>query len=78
MGNIVIENIPHSFAHPMVLHSEKDMTLPSKTTRHPIAILTTTLAIPSGYSYTSTFARTFLAGSLYFTPDEVETFYETT
>ena len=34
---------------------------------------------PSGYSYTSTFARTFLAGTKYnFTPDEVETFYETT
>ena len=33
---------------------------------------------PSGYSYTSTFARTFLAGTYNFTPDEVETFYETT
>ena len=33
---------------------------------------------PSGYSYTSTFARTFLAGTYKFTPDEVETFYETT
>ena len=32
---------------------------------------------PSGYSYGSTFANTFLAGSYYFTPDEVETFYET-
>ena len=36
-----------------------------------------TYSPPSGYSYTSTFARTFLAGSYYFTPDEVETFYET-
>ena len=33
---------------------------------------------PSGYSYGSTFARTFLAGTYKFTPDEVETFYETT
>lgn len=33
---------------------------------------------PSGYSYHSTFARTFLAGTYRFTPDEVETFYETT
>ena len=35
---------------------------------------------PSGYSYGSTFTRTFLAGgsNYYFTPDEVETFYETT
>ena len=32
---------------------------------------------PSGYSHGSTFARTFLAGSYKFTPDEVETFYET-
>ena len=32
---------------------------------------------PRGYSYGSTFARTFQAGTLYFTPDEVETFYET-
>ena len=32
---------------------------------------------PIGYSHGSTFARTFLAGTYYFTPDEVETFYET-
>ena len=36
-----------------------------------------TYSPPSGYSYSSTFARTFLAGSYRFTPDEVETFYET-
>ena len=36
-----------------------------------------TYSPPSGYSYSSTFARTFLAGTNYFTPDEVETFYET-
>ena len=36
-----------------------------------------TYSPPSGYSYDSTFAKTFLAGSFYFTPDEVETFYET-
>ena len=37
-----------------------------------------TYSPPSGYSYGSTFARTFLAGTnFYFTPDEVETFYET-
>ena len=37
-----------------------------------------TYSPPSGYSYGSTFARTFLAGTNYnFTPDEVETFYET-
>ena len=33
---------------------------------------------PSGYSHRSTFAKTFLAGTHYFTPDEIETFYETT
>ena len=37
-----------------------------------------TYSPPSGHSYYSTFARTFLAGSYNFTPDEVETFYETT
>ena len=36
-----------------------------------------TYSPPSGYSYNSTFAKTFLAGSHKFTPDEVETFYET-
>lgn len=37
-----------------------------------------TYSPPSGYSYGSTFAKTFLAGSYWFRPDEVETFYETT
>ena len=35
-----------------------------------------TYSPPSGHSYGSTFAQTFLAGTFYFTPDEVETFYE--
>ena len=35
-----------------------------------------TYSPPSGYSYGSTFAQTFLAGTKQFTPDEVETFYE--
>jgi len=33
---------------------------------------------PSGYSYQSSFSRSFLAGSNNFRPDEVEVFYETT
>ena len=33
-------------------------------------------AAPSGYSFGSTLARTFLAGTFKFQPDEVETFYE--
>ena len=37
-----------------------------------------TYSPPSGYSYHSTFAKTFLAGTYNFTPDEIETFYETT
>ena len=37
-----------------------------------------TYSPPSGYSYQSTFTKTFLAGTYQFTPDEVETFYETT
>ena len=36
-----------------------------------------TYSPPSGYTLGSTFAKTFLAGSNNFTPDEVETFYET-
>ena len=36
-----------------------------------------TYSAPSGYSYGSTFSNTFLAGTYYFTPDEVETFYKT-
>ena len=36
-----------------------------------------TYSPPSGYSYGKTFSQTFLAGSHWFTPDEVETFYET-
>ncbi|KAL9963121.1 hypothetical protein ACROYT_G032296 [Oculina patagonica] len=32
---------------------------------------------PPGYSYGSSFAQSFLAGSMYFQPDEVEVFYET-
>ena len=36
-----------------------------------------TYSPPSGYSYDGTFAKTFLAGSYKFTPDEVETFHET-
>ncbi|CAH3029202.1 unnamed protein product, partial [Porites evermanni] len=37
-----------------------------------------TYSPPSGYSYRSTFAQTFLAGTYKFTPDEIETFHETT
>ena len=37
-----------------------------------------TYSPPRGYSYGSTFAQTFLAGTYHFTPDEVETFYQTT
>ena len=32
---------------------------------------------PGGYSYDSTFAKTYLAGAQHFQPDEIETFYET-
>ena len=41
------------------------------------SIIGNTYSPPSGYSYGSTFAKTFLAGTYGFTPDEVETFYET-
>ena len=36
-----------------------------------------TYNLPSGHSYKSEFARSFLAGSPNFQPDEVEVFYET-
>ena len=35
-----------------------------------------TYSPPSGYSYESTFTRSFLAGSYQFNPDEIETFYD--
>ena len=37
-----------------------------------------TYSPPPGNSYTSSFTQSFLAGSYYFRPDEVEVFYETT
>ena len=66
----------------MDLYLGRDTTFTFPTMRHPIAILTATLAILTvhracRYSFGSTFAKTFLAGSYNFTPDEVETFYET-
>ena len=36
-----------------------------------------TYSPPSGHSYSSSFTRSFLAGSYTFQPDEVEVFYET-
>ena len=50
----------------------------SSSNRNSRSNLGYTYSPPSGYSYGSTFAQSFMAGSLYFTPDEVETFYETT
>ena len=35
-----------------------------------------TYSPPSGYSYGSTFTHSFLAGSYYFNPGEIETFYD--
>ena len=37
-----------------------------------------TYSPPSGHSFGSSFARSFMAGSYKFQPDEVEVFYETT
>ena len=37
-----------------------------------------TYSPPSGHSYTSSFTRSFLAGSYKFQPDEVEVFYKST
>ena len=45
--------------------------------RNSYGNLSNTYSPPSGYSYGRAFAQTFLAGTYNFTPDEVETFYET-
>ena len=50
----------------------------ASSNRNSYSELGHTYSPPSGYSYTSTFAQTFLAGSFTFTPHEIETFYETT
>ena len=50
----------------------------ASSNRNSYSNLGWTYSPPSGYSYSSTFAGTFLAGSYSFTPDEVEAFYETT
>ena len=50
----------------------------ASSNRNSYSNLGYTYSPPSGNSYGSTFAQTFLAGSYNFTPDEVETFHETT
>ena len=50
----------------------------ASSNRKSYSNLGNTYSPPSGYSYGSTFARTFLAGTYQFTPGEIETFYETT
>ena len=48
----------------------------ASSNRNSYTNLGNTYSPPSGHSYGSTFAQTFLAGTYSFTPDEVETFYE--
>ena len=43
---------------------------------HSYSNLGDTYSSPGGHSYSSIFSQTFLAGTHHFTPDEVETFYE--
>ena len=43
---------------------------------HSYSNLGHTYSSPGGNSYSSIFSQTFLAGTHHFTPDEVETFYE--
>ncbi|CAH3166276.1 unnamed protein product, partial [Porites lobata] len=50
----------------------------ASSNRNSCSNLGYTYCPPSGYTYSSTFARTFLAGTYQFTPGEIETFYETT
>ena len=49
----------------------------ASSNRMSLSNLGWTYSRPSGYSYPTGFDQKFLAGTLYFTPDEVETFYET-
>ena len=46
----------------------------ASSNRKSYSNLGNTYSPPSGYSYGSTFARTFLAGTYQFTPGEIETF----
>ena len=50
----------------------------ASSNRNSYSNLGHTYSPPSGYSYGSTFAQTFLAGTHQFTPGEIETFHETT
>ena len=50
----------------------------ASSNRNSYSNLGWTYSPPSGYSYGSTFAKSFLAGTDKFTPEEAETFYETT
>ena len=65
----------------MGLHLEEDRDINIKnyasSNSNSYSTLGYTYSPPSEYSVTSTFTRTFLAGTHNFTPDEVETFYET-
>ena len=45
---------------------------------HSHSDLGNTYSPPSGYSFGSTLTSSFLAGSYYFNPDEIETFYDAT
>ena len=77
---VLTEHIPYVFVHRMGPHSVEDMTFKFSTPDNPCgnshSNLGHTYSAPSGHSYGSTFAKTFLAGTYNFTPDEVETFYE--
>ena len=55
-----------------------DMSDFASSNRNSYSNLGYTYSPPSGYTYSGTFARTFLAGTYQFTPGEIETFYETT
>ncbi|XP_078373592.1 uncharacterized protein LOC144657158 [Oculina patagonica] len=50
----------------------------ASSSNRSVSNLGSTYGPPTGYDYKSSFARSFLAGSYYFSPDEVEIFYKTT
>ena len=58
------------WGHDIHIHSH------ASSNRRSYSKLGWTYRPPTGYNEENTFTKTFLAGSQYFTPDEVETFYE--
>ena len=73
MFNCPYYSVTFGFGHDLYISTSANENTASYTN------LGTTYTAPrlSQYSVGSTFIKTFMAGSFYFSPDEIETFYET-